>query len=199
MRYAKLRAMRATLAALGGCTLVLAALVSGCGSQEPHARAPTPAEARTALAGSPAPLAQLHGQAAELLDGGGHAFDARIAALSGRPVVVNAWASWCDPCEREMPLFQRAAVRYGRRVAFLGIDVEDGGKAARAFLRRHWVPYPSYADHDGSIADDVGVRAGLPTTVFYDRDGEVAYVHQGEYRDEAQLSDDIRRYAVRPS
>jgi cytochrome c biogenesis protein CcmG/thiol:disulfide interchange protein DsbE len=191
--------MRATLAALGGCTLVIAALVSGCGSQEAPVRTPTPAEARAALAGAPAPLAELHRQAGELLDGGTDAFEARIAALRGRPVVVNAWASWCDPCEREMPLLQRAAVRYGRRVAFLGVDVEDGGRAARAFLRRHWVPYPSYADHDSAIADAIGVRAGLPTTVFYDRDGEVAYVHQGQYRDDAQLAADIRRYAVRPS
>jgi cytochrome c biogenesis protein CcmG, thiol:disulfide interchange protein DsbE len=191
--------MRAFFTALGGCTLVLAVLVSGCGSQEPQVRTPTPAEARAALAGSPPPLAALHRQAAELLDGGTRAFDARIAALRGHPVVVNAWASWCDPCEREMPWFQRAAVRYGRRVAFLGVNAGDAERPARAFLEDHWVPYPSYEDRDERIADDVGVRTGLPTTVFYDRAGEVAYVHQGQYRDEAQLADDIRRHAVRPS
>jgi len=195
VRYAKLRAMRATFAVLGACTLLLIPLLSGCGSDEPQVRAPTPAEARRALAGSPAPLAALHRQAAELLDGGEPAYDARVDALRGRPIVVNAWASWCDPCKREMPLFQRAAVRFGRRVAFLGVNPRDARPAAEAFLREHWVPYPSFEDPDEQIARDIGVRTGLPTTVFYDRRGEVAFVHQGQYRDEASLVDDIERYA----
>jgi cytochrome c biogenesis protein CcmG, thiol:disulfide interchange protein DsbE len=188
--------MRATFAVLGACTLLAISLLSGCGSNEPHVVAPTPAEARRALAGSPPPLAALHRQAAALLGGGERAYEERLAALRGRPVVVNAWASWCDPCEREMPLFQRAAVRFGRRVAFLGINPRDARPAARAFLREHWVPYPSYEDPDERIARAIGVRTGLPTTVFYDRAGEVAFVHQGQYRDERQLADDVERYAI---
>lgn len=188
--------MRAMLVVLGACALLLIALASGCGSDEPVARAPTPAQAREALAGAPPPLAALHRQAAELLGGGEDAYEERVAALRGRPVVVNAWASWCDPCAREMPLFARAAVRFGRRVAFLGLNAGDKRPAAEAFLREHWVPYPSYEDPDDRIARDIGVRVGLPTTVFYDRDGEVAYVKQGEYRDEEQLADDVERYAA---
>jgi cytochrome c biogenesis protein CcmG/thiol:disulfide interchange protein DsbE len=188
--------MRATFAVLGACTLLLIPLLSGCGSNEPEVRAPTPAEARRALVGAPPPLAALHRQAAQLLDGGPDAYEARIAALRGRPIVVNAWASWCDPCEREMPLFQRAAVRFGRRVAFLGVNPRDARPAAEAFLREHWVPYPSYEDPDEEIARAIGVRTGLPTTVFYGRDGEVAFVHQGQYRDETSLADDIERYAT---
>jgi len=188
--------MRATFAVLGACTLLLIPLLSGCGADEPAAQGPSPAEARKALAGSPAPLAALHRQAAELLDGGADAYEARLAALRGRPVVVNAWASWCDPCEREMPLFQQAAVRYGRRVAFLGVNPDDARPKAEAFLREHWVPYPSYEDPDEDIAKKIGVRTGLPTTVFYDRSGEVAFVHQGQYRDEAALADDVERYAA---
>lgn len=191
--------MRASLAALGACTLVLAALVSGCGSQEADLRAPTPAQARAALAGSPPPLAALHRQGGELLDGGRQAFEARVAALRGRPVVVNAWASWCTPCKTEMVLFQRAVVRYGRRVAFLGVNPDDGRGRAEAFLREHWVAYPSYVDPDQTLARAIGVRAGLPTTVFYDRSGEVLYVKQGQYRDEAALREDVERYAVRAS
>lgn len=188
--------MRATFAALGACTLLLLLLLTGCGSGEPEARAPTPAQARAALAGSPPPLAALHEQAAELLGGGLDAYEQRIAALRGRPIVVNAWASWCDPCAREMPLFARVAARFGRRVAFLGVNAGDKRPPAEAFLREHWVPYPSYEDPDEQIARAIGVRVGLPTTVFYDRDGEVAYVKQGEYRDEAQLLQDVRRYAA---
>jgi cytochrome c biogenesis protein CcmG/thiol:disulfide interchange protein DsbE len=189
--------MRGTFAAAGARTLVvlLLVLVSGCGSQEADVSVPTPAQARTQLAGSPSALAGLHRQAAELLDGGLPAFQARLATLEGRPVVVNAWASWCGPCKFEMPYFSRTAVRFGRRVAFVGVNAGDSDGDARKFLRSHYVPYPSYVDPHDAIAHEVGVRAGLPTTVFYDREGKVAYVHQGQYRDEAALVADVKRYA----
>jgi thiol-disulfide isomerase/thioredoxin len=188
--------MRATFASLGVCAIVAALLASGCGSNEPDVSVPTPAEAATALDGSPAPLAALHRQASELLDGGQAAFERRIDALRGHPIVVNAWASWCVPCIDEFPLFQRTAVGYGTRVAFLGIDVSDGAAKARAFLRENWVAYPSFSDPDERIARAVGVRIGLPTTVFYDRAGRVAFIHQGPYRDQTQLVDDIERYVL---
>jgi cytochrome c biogenesis protein CcmG/thiol:disulfide interchange protein DsbE len=188
--------MRATFASLGAWVLVAALLASGCGSREADVRVPTPAEATEALAGAPAPLASLHRQAGRLLEGGQAAFERRLAELRGRPVVVNAWGSWCGPCIDEFPLFQRTAVAYGKRVAFLGIDVRDGTETARAFLREHWVAYPSYFDPDERIARAVGARVGLPTTVFYERGGDVAFVHQGPYRDEAALVEDIERYLL---
>jgi hypothetical protein len=95
-----------------------------------------------------------------------------------------------------MPWFSRAGVRFGRRVAFVGVNAGDfSQEKARAFLHEHFVPYPSYDDPHNQIAQEIGVRAGLPTTVFYGRDGAVAYVHQGRYRDEDALVADIRRYA----
>jgi cytochrome c biogenesis protein CcmG, thiol:disulfide interchange protein DsbE len=189
--------MRPPIVAAGACALVaLAVLVaSGCGSEEPTVSTPTPAQARAQLAGSPPPLARLHRQAAELLDGGLDAYRARLATLKGRPVVVNAWASWCPPCRSEMPYFARAAVRFGQHVAFLGINAGDTDGDARAFLHGHWIPYPSYVDPHDEISHEAGVRAGLPTTVFYGRDGQVAFVHQGQYRDEAALVADVKRYA----
>jgi cytochrome c biogenesis protein CcmG, thiol:disulfide interchange protein DsbE len=193
-RSDKLRAMRAPFHTLVACALALG--LTACGSSAPAGKVPTPTQARRALAGAPAPLAALHRQAGELLGGGQRAFDARLAALKGHAAVVNAWASWCGPCKVEFPFFQRVSVGYGKRVAFLGVNVNDTPGNARGFLREHWVAYPSYGDHDQHIAHAIGVRAGLPTTVFYDRRGKVAYVHQGQYRDEAQLREDIQRYAL---
>jgi cytochrome c biogenesis protein CcmG/thiol:disulfide interchange protein DsbE len=189
--------MRATFVAAGACALALLTLplASGCGTQAPEVSSPTPSQARARLAGSPAELAALHVQAGRLLDGGLAAYEARITRLRGRPVVVNAWASWCPPCRTEMPYFSRMAVRLGRRVAFLGVNAGDADDDARRFLRKHFVPYPSYVDPHDQIAHEIGVRAGLPTTVFYGRDGQVAYVHQGQYRDEAALVADVKRYA----
>lgn len=187
-------AMRVPLVLLACCALA-AALVTGCGSDEPSsATVPTPAEARRALADAPAPLAALHAQSGELLPGGQDAFDRRMAQLRGHPVVVNVWASWCHPCKQEFPVFQRMAVRYGRTVAFVGVDTEDVADDARDWLDRRFVAYPSYEDSDGEITRDVGVRVGIPGTVFFDRDGEMAYLHQGPYRDDADLERDLQRY-----
>jgi thiol-disulfide isomerase/thioredoxin len=195
-RYAKLRAMRANLGLLGACALLAATLAAGCGTQAADVPVPSPAQAAKRLAGSPPALAALHRQAGALLDGGQAAYDARLAALRGHPVVVNAWASWCHPCRAEIALFQRSSVGFGRRVAFLGLDVQDTAEKAHGFLHEHWLSYPSYADASSQIAHRAGVRAGLPTTIFYGRDGKVAYVHQGQYQTESQLTADIARYAL---
>jgi cytochrome c biogenesis protein CcmG, thiol:disulfide interchange protein DsbE len=183
-------AMRVPLVLIACCVLAV-----GCGSSEPTATTvPTPAQARRELAGAPAPLAALHAQAARLLPGGTRAFGERMSELRGHPAVVNVWASWCGPCKREFPVLQRAAVRYGRTIAFLGVDTQDVSDDARDWLDRRWVPYPSYEDEDGKIAHDVGVRVGIPGTVFFDRDGDVAYLHQGEYHDDEDLERDLQRY-----
>lgn len=189
--------MRATFVAARVCALLTLGvlLAGGCGAQEPDARAPTPAQAQAQLAGSPAALTSLHRQAGQLLDGGLDAYKARLTTLTGRPIVVNAWASWCPPCRSEMPYFSRVAIRYGRRVAFVGLNVNDDDARARAFLKTHFVPYPSFVDPHSQIADEIGVRIGLPTTVFYGRDGSVSFIHAGPYRDEASLAADVQRYA----
>jgi thiol-disulfide isomerase/thioredoxin len=188
--------MRANLGLSGACALLAAAVLAGCGAQASHVPVPTPAQATRALAGAPAPLAALHRQADTLLSGGKSAFDAELAALRGRPVVVNGWASWCAPCQAEIAYFQSSSVAFGKRVAFLGVAVDDAPTASRRFLRAHWTSYPSYSDQGKQIADAVGIHLGLPTTVFYGRDGKVSYVHQGQYRNAAQLAADIARYAL---
>jgi thiol-disulfide isomerase/thioredoxin len=148
-----------------------------------------------ALAGSPAPLAALHEQANELLGGGSEAFEKRIAALRGYPAVVNVWASWCGPCRFEFPTLQKLSAAYGKRVAFLGVDSQDSDDAAKTFLEEAPVPYPSYSNGDGGIANDLGA-IGLPATAFYDRHGKLVFLQQKPYTDDAELREDIERYAL---
>jgi thiol-disulfide isomerase/thioredoxin len=148
-----------------------------------------------ALAGSPAPLAALHKQADQLLPGGPEAFEKRIAALHGYPVVVNIWASWCGPCRFEFPLMQQASAAYGKRVAFLGVNSQDSDAGAETFLKEAPVPYPSYSDQ--GIVAAIGAGRGLPVTVFYDRRGELCFLNKGVYSKRAELAADIRRFSLR--
>ena len=167
------------------------------GSDHPKSAAPSAARVSKQLAGAPAPLAKLHAQAGQLLGGGPGAFKARLAELHGYPVVVNKWASWCGPCRAEFPDFQRAGVKYGKRVAFMGVNGNDNHGDATSFLRRYPVSYPSYEDPSGTVAQVFNGVAAFPTTVFYDRTGKLAYIHQGQYLSGAKLEQDIQRYALR--
>ncbi len=156
---------------------------------------PSAQETAAALSGSPAPLAALHAQAGTLLGGGRGALRRRIAALRGHPVVVNVWASWCGPCRSEMPVLQRVALRRGREVAFLGVDLKDNRPAARRFLATVPLSYPSYEDPDGQIYNQYAL-AGAPSTVFYDAAGHKAFTHQGPFLSADDLNRDIDRYAL---
>jgi thiol-disulfide isomerase/thioredoxin len=175
---------------------VLLVALSGCGGASPHSAAPSRTAVTKALEHSPPALAALHAQADRLLGGGVHAFRARLAALRGFPVVVNKWASWCGPCQTEFPAFQRAAVAFGRRVAFIGIDGKDHAAAAAAFLRRFPVTYPSYVDPGESIARSIQAATYYPQTIYFDRHGAFVYDHAGPYLTAAELEQDIRRYAL---
>jgi cytochrome c biogenesis protein CcmG, thiol:disulfide interchange protein DsbE len=172
--------------------LACAALLGACGSDDPES-AGKPSQA--ALRGAPAPLAELHEQGGELLDGGADAFERRLARLEGFPVVVNKWASWCPPCRAEFPFFQRQATKRAKEVAFIGVDSDDNDADAREFLEEFPVPYPSYKDPDLSVAAVFNGVQAFPTTAFYDSESELAFVHQGGYATEQKLAEDIERYA----
>ena len=120
-----------------------------------------------------------------------------MRALRGHPVVVNFWASWCAPCRRELPSFQREANERGARVAFLGVNSGDDRDAARRLAREFPMPYPSFSDpRDNIVLGRFGAR-GLPVTAFYDARGKLAIVRQGEFANRQALSDAIERYALR--
>lgn len=178
---------------LGAAAIALSGV--GCGSSSGDYGGDHPDYAK-ALAGSPPALAALHAQGNRLLSGGLDSYEGRIAALHGYPVVVNVWASWCGPCRFEFPTLQKLSARYGKRVAFLGVNSQDSDDAARTFLSEAPVPYPSYTDPDKEIAHSIGADLGLPDTAFYDRRGELVNLKQGPYTESAELRADIERYAL---
>jgi cytochrome c biogenesis protein CcmG/thiol:disulfide interchange protein DsbE len=179
-------------------TLAAAAVfvLAGCGgSGDETATAKTP-NYRAALAGAPRPLARLYSHGDTLVTAGTQAFQVQLDAVRGYPVVVNKWASWCEPCRREFPYLQRLSARFGKRVAFIGVDANDSDAAARTFLEEFPLPYPSFTDPDQDISRLLGATAGFPATAFYDRGGQRVFVKQGQYASQADLAADIRRYAL---
>jgi cytochrome c biogenesis protein CcmG/thiol:disulfide interchange protein DsbE len=96
-------------------------------------------------------------------------------------VLVNFWATWCEPCVREFPLLREAAAAHrAERLALVGVLVEDQPAAARAFIRRHGGGWPVGLDPQGRAAAGWGVTVGLPHTVFVRPDGTLASHQLGE-------------------
>jgi thiol-disulfide isomerase/thioredoxin len=188
-----------------GAVAVVAVVVIGLSQTHTSNTAPKAntfdlAAAQRSLAGAPGPLAALHAQANTLLPGSKTGVQQRIEQLKGHPVVVNKWASWCGPCRYEFPALQRNSVRFGKQVAFLGLDSGDEDAAAKRFLQKFPLTYPSYIDRKTRIAQALEIGKNYPTTMYYDAAGKLQYVHQGLYSTDAALAADIRRYALgRPS
>lgn len=113
--------------------------------------------------------------------------DIDLSALSGRPVLVNLWATWCKPCRDEMPLLQANYERYRTQVQFLGVDTQDATEPAAEFLADVGITYPQVVDLDGDLLNHLRIP-GLPVTVVLDADGRIAGKHIGEL-DQASIDD----------
>jgi len=94
-----------------------------------------------------------------------------LAALAGKPIVMNFWSSTCDPCKQETPALASAARALGSKVSFLGIDTVDDRAKAIAFVARYQVSYPIAFDPNGTAANRYGVP-GLPVTFFLSSSGK---------------------------
>jgi cytochrome c biogenesis protein CcmG/thiol:disulfide interchange protein DsbE len=101
-----------------------------------------------------------------------------FARLRGRPALLEVWASWCQACRDGAPALARLAGRYGDRVQFVGIDVEDTRADGRAFVRRYRLGFPHIFDPRARLARRLGVF-GTPTTFFVDARGRIAAVVVG--------------------
>lgn len=128
-------------------------------------------------AGESAPVAELPALAAE---GDARAETSEsVADYQGKWVLLNTWASWCDPCRDEVPdltAFQNE--HGGPGFTILGVNSQDGTDDALEFEREFEINYPSIRDGSGAYADDLGMT-GVPESVLINPQGEVAYVRRG--------------------
>lgn len=94
----------------------------------------------------------------------------------GKPIVVNFWATWCPPCQSEMPHFDELYKKYGDRVEFMMIDMTDGerdtAESVKQFISDNGYSFPVYLDKYMDAATGYGVDS-IPTTVFFDSKGNV--------------------------
>jgi cytochrome c biogenesis protein CcmG, thiol:disulfide interchange protein DsbE len=89
-----------------------------------------------------------------------------LKELRGTPVVLNFWASWCNPCREEAPRLQKGWERWGKRdVLLLGLDMQDIRSDARDFLRDFDITYPTIRDPGKEVSRRYGAT-GIPETYF---------------------------------
>lgn len=131
--------------------------------------------------------AALPAGAHERLDGG----ELQFSEFAGRPLVVNFWAAWCEPCKAEMPALARVSEAVGDRVGFVGVNVNDGVESARRLADSTGITYPSVRDPDGGISAALEI-VRMPTTLFVSPAGTVVAYHPGELT-EAELTAEIDR------
>jgi thiol-disulfide isomerase/thioredoxin len=104
------------------------------------------------------------------------------AADAGSIVVANVWASWCAPCRAEAPALADLSKKLAKDdVAFVGINTRDQDAAARAFVDRFGITYPSIVDTDGTLLLGLGSQAprNIPSTLVFDKHGRVAATVSG--------------------
>ncbi|MEZ4663121.1 MAG: TlpA disulfide reductase family protein [Caldilineaceae bacterium] len=120
----------------------------------------------------------------------------RLADLKGKGVVLNFWASWCDPCRAEAALLQEVAQREeDNGIVFLGLDYLDQEHAALAYLAEYGITYPNGPDLQSTIARRYRIN-GVPETFFITPDGEIDFTVIGPIQSESALN--ARLDAIRP-
>ena len=102
--------------------------------------------------------------------------EVHLSDFEGKPVVLNFWASWCGPCQSEMPDFEEAYAKYGEEIHFVMVNATDGSREtvedAKDFIAQSGYTFPVYYDTSYDASTTYGIT-GLPTTFFIDAEGYV--------------------------
>jgi cytochrome c biogenesis protein CcmG/thiol:disulfide interchange protein DsbE len=193
-----MRARRLAVAAAAVAALLLAAcspptdVTESAGSPQESAPGPAPAgsadmpeDLRSVL--PPCPTSSdapevARGLPAVLLPCLGPGDPVALAGLRGTPMVLNAWASWCQPCRAELPALASFAEEADGRVAVLGLNALDDAEAAATLWAQLAMPFPSVSDPEAATRSSLR-WVGLPVTYLVDSEGMIVYRHDGAVTD----------------
>ena len=122
-----------------------------------------------------------------LTDSQGNVFTLSEALADHEAVLINLWATWCGPCEREFPFFSHLYETLGSRAAFIALSVDPGDTAERieAYRQAHGIPFPMGRDEGQALYALLGTGA-VPATVIVDRFGRTVFFHVGAFLSEKE-------------
>jgi cytochrome c biogenesis protein CcmG, thiol:disulfide interchange protein DsbE len=158
-------------------------LAAGCtsGGDTPDHATP-PSERALVLTGCPSQAVQSTSPTAlpdlELPCLGGGPSEVPLRRLTGRPTVLNLWASWCPPCKEELPAFSRLSTAARGKLRVVGVASKDIPGRSAEYAADSGMTFPSLQDESGTLLRALR-RSALPATVLLTADGSVADVYQG--------------------
>lgn len=179
----RLRAVRALLWAMVGVMTVVWLYFGGGIETITSMTRSAPDPVPTADIGQPAPPLQLP------MVGGG---ETDLGAYRGQVILLNFWATWCEPCKAEMPVFERAQQQYrDQGLVVLGVNFQERDEEITTFLHQVGVTFPTLVDRTGEVSRQWRAT-GLPTTFLIDRQGIIRDVRVGAFTD-AMLDDRLTK------
>lgn len=108
-----------------------------------------------------------------------------LADLKGQPVILNFWATWCGPCEAEMPEINKAYLKHKEEgLVVLAINLAEHPDTVKSFVNYYDLAFTILLDRDKAVGKLYGARA-LPTTYFVDRSGTIVHTYYGQMDEEA--------------
>jgi len=114
----------------------------------------------------------------------------KLSDFTGKPVVLNFWASWCQPCRNEMPHFDKIYKEVKEDVVFMMVDLTDGKREtiekAKSFIVESGYSFPVYFDMEQEAAYTYGVTS-IPSTLFIDREGYIIRGYRGAIDEETLM------------
>jgi thiol-disulfide isomerase/thioredoxin len=163
-----MRPLHLTLAALALCGCASSKMPPLTGPVAPASTSSAPVESS-----EPAPL---QFSVKRYPDGEPHA----ISSDRGHVVLLDVWATWCEPCRDALPMYEDLSKHYGSRgLKVYTLNVDEDSRALPTFLKETKVSLPVFLDPNAEVAEKVLRVRLMPTTVLIDRQGKVRYVHEG--------------------
>ena len=159
---------RAAWLAMGAVILALVLLWIAPGVEDDH----DDERVAAAFVGMPAPL---HFTVKDM-----NGADVKLDSFKGKVIVVNFWATWCGPCELEIPWLVELQDTYPEDVVVLGVSIDDSAEMLKPYANKMKMNYPVIVGVDRQdVLDAFGPLFGIPVSVFIDREGRIARRHSG--------------------